>query len=150
MHSRALGNILRIGRCCRLYRRRALRDLDLLPAQHLLLSHVCRRPGLAQEGLAGTLYLDKTTVAHQLNKLEELGYIRRESAPEDGRCRRIYPTEKGLEVYPRIHGAFEDFTAGLLEGLGEADRAELDRLTELLFRNAARMAERDKPGGEQA
>ena len=149
MRSRALGNILRISRCCHLYRRRALRDTDLNPAQHLLLSHVCLRPGLAQEGLAGTLYLDKTTVTHQLNKLEDMGYIRRESAPEDGRCRRIYPTEKGEKVYPRVHKVFEDFTAGLLAGLSEADREELERLMELLCRNAARMAE-EKPGGETA
>lgn len=136
MHSRVLGNILRIGRCCQMYRRQALRDTDLHPAQHLLISHICRRPGLAQEELIAELYLDKTTVAHQLMKLEEQGYIRREASAEDARCRRIYPTEKAEEIYPRVHGVFEEFTAGILAGLSEAEQEELERLTEILRRNA--------------
>ena len=144
MHSRALGNILRIGRCCKLYRRQALRDTDLHPAQHLLISHICRRPGLAQEELIGELVLDKTTVAHQLMKLEEQGYLRREAAAEDGRCRRIYPTEKAISVYPRIHKTFEDFTEGILTGLSEEEQAELERLTEILRRNAMRLVEPER------
>ena len=146
MHSRVLGNILRIGRCCQMYRRQALRDTDLQPAQHLLISHICRRPGLAQEELIAELYLDKTTVAHQLMKLEEQGYIRREAAAEDGRCRRIYPTEKAAEVYPRVHGVFEDFTAGILDGLSEEEQEELERLTEILRRNALRLTEPERGG----
>ena len=144
MHSRALGNILRIGRCCKLYRKQALRDTDLHPAQHLLISHICRRPGLAQEELIEELYLDKTTVAHQLMKLEEQGYLRREPSAEDGRCRRIYPTEKAETVYPRIHGVFEDFTAGILAGLTEEEQQELERLTEILRRNALRLVEPER------
>ena len=139
MQSRALGNILRIGRCCKLYRQRALRDTDLHPAQHLLISYVCRRPGLAQEELISALYLDKTTVAHQLMKLEEQGYIRREAPAEDGRCRRVYPTEKAEAVYPRIHRVFEDFTEGILAGLSAEEQAELERLTERMRQNALRL-----------
>ena len=141
MRSRVLGNILRIGRCCKLYRKRALKDTELLPAQHLLLSYICRRPGLAQEGLAGTLILDKTTVAHQLVRLEELGYILRRPSAEDGRCRLLYPTEKGEAVYPLIHGTFEAFTAGLLEGFTEEERQTLETLTERLFQNARKLLE---------
>ena len=143
MHSQVLGNILRIGRCCKLYRKRALKDTDLLPAQHLLLSYICRRPGLAQEELAGTLFLDKTTVAHQLIKLEEQGYIRRQPSANDGRCRLLYPTRRGEEVYPLIHGTFEDFTAGILEGFTEEERQTLETLTERLFRNAQRLLEEE-------
>ena len=69
-------------------------------------------------------------------KLEEQGYIRREASAEDARCRRIHPTEKAEEIYPRVHGVFEEFTAGILAGLSEAEQEELERLTEILRRNA--------------
>lgn len=141
MHSRTLGNILSIGRCCKLYRARALGDTALRPAQQMLLSLVCRRPGLAQEELISDLRLDKTTVAHQLTKLEEEGYIRREIPAEDGRCRRIYPTEKAEAVYPQIHEAFESFTEAILAGLSESEQAELGRLTDHLRRNALALLE---------
>jgi DNA-binding MarR family transcriptional regulator len=147
MESHVLGNILRIGRCCQLYRRRELRDTDLHPAQHLFISHICRRPGLAQEELIGELRLDKTTVTHQLTKLEEQGYIRREAPAEDGRCRRVYPTEKAEAVYPRIHGVFEDFTEGILAGFSDEEQAELERLTERLRTNALRLTEPERGTG---
>ena len=148
MRSRALGDILSVGRCCKLYRARSLGDTELRPAQQMLLSHVCRRPGLAQEELISALYLDKTTVAHQLMKLEEQGYIRREAPAEDGRCRLVYPTEKASAVYPRIHEAFEGFTAAILAGLDESEQAELERLTEHLRRNALALLEPE--GGKEA
>ena len=148
MESRVLGNILRVGRCCQLYRKRALGDTDLRPGQHLFISHICLRPGLAQEELIGELYLDKTTVAHQLMKLEQQGYIRREAPAEDGRCRRVYPTEKALAVYPRVRQTFREFTEGILEGLGEEDLAELERLMALLRQNALRLTE-DRGEGEK-
>ncbi|MBP5165905.1 MAG: MarR family transcriptional regulator [Oscillospiraceae bacterium] len=136
MRSRALGDILCIGRCFKIYRARSLADTELRPAQQMLLSHVCRRPGLAQEELISALYLDKTTVAHQLMKLEEQGYIRREAPAEDGRCRKVYPTQKALDIYPRIREAFELFTESILAGFGEEDRAELEKLTDRLRANA--------------
>ncbi len=146
MQSRTLGNILSIGRCCRLYRAGSLGDTELRPAQQMLLSHVCRRPGLAQEELIAALGLDKTTVAHRLMKLEEQGYIRREAPAEDARCRLVYPTEKALAVYPRIRAAFERFTEGILTGLSESEQAELERLTELLRRNALALLEPEGGG----
>lgn len=148
MHSRALSNILRIGRYCKAYRRQALRDTDLHPAQHLLISQICRRPGLAQEALITELYLDKTTVTHQLNKLEEQGYIRRQAPAEDGRCRQIWPTEKAEEIYPLVHAVFERFTEGILEGFSPEEQAELERLTERLRTNALRLLEPER--GEKA
>ena len=148
MHSRTLGNILSIGRCCKVYRARALEDTALRPAQQMLLSFVCRQPGLAQEELISALRLDKTTVAHQLMKLEEEGYIHREVPAEDGRCRRVYPTEKAGAIYPRIHEAFERFTAAILAGLSEGEQAELERLTERLRGNALSLLETE--GGKEA
>ena len=141
MRNRTLGNILRTSRCFRLYCRRALGDTELKPAQQLMLSHICRRPGMAQEELSTVLILDKTTVAHQLVKLEALGYLTRSPAPEDGRCRRIYPTEKAEAVYPQIHEAFESFTEAILAGLSESEQAELGRLTDHLRRNALALLE---------
>ena len=147
MHSRTLGNILSVGRYCKIYRTRALEDTALRPAQQMLLSFVCRRPGLAQEELISDLHLDKTTVAHQLTKLEEEGYIRRVIPAEDGRCRLVYPTEKAAAVYPRIHEAFEGFTEAILAGLDESEQAALERLTEHLRRNA--LALLDGEGGKE-
>ena len=102
---------------------------------------------MPQEELSTVLILDKTTVAHQLVKLEAQGYLRRSPSPEDGRCRRVYPTEKGEAVYPRIREAFARFSEELLEGLSPEERETLERLSEKLLRNARRLTEDGRRGG---
>lgn len=147
MRSRTLGNIMRISRCCNTYRKQQLIKCPLNPSQHIYISYACRFPGCSQEQFASAICIDKTTVAHQLNRLEEAGYIERRVSPEDGRCRRIYPTKQAFDVYPEIHGAFEAFTEHILDGLTQEDRAELSRLTEILYQNALRLIQDTKTGG---
>lgn len=147
MPNNILGNILRISRSCNTYRREALPKVELYPALHLFITTTCRSPGLTQEQLAARFCLDRTTVAHQLNKLEKHGYIERRVSLEDARCRCIYPTEKAQLLFPSIHGAYVDFTEGLLEGLSEAEQAELSRLTDILNENAVRMMNRVRREG---
>ena len=146
MISRALGNILNIGRCCATYRKQQLKGLVLNPGQHLFITCICRHPGITQDRMAEALCIDKTTVAHRLARLETDGYIERRISPQDGRCRCVYPTAKALEVYPQVHGAFEQFTAQVLDGLSEQDKAELERLTELVRANAVRLIRQQKQG----
>lgn len=139
MRHRELGNLLRISRCFDSYRRQRLKDVDLFPALHLFVSHVCRHPGCNQESLVETLCVDKTTVAHHLAKLEEKGYITRQVAQDDARCRQVFPTEKALAVYPQLREAYDAFYEGLLENLSPEDREAVARLSEALYRNARSM-----------
>lgn len=139
MHNRALNNILRIERCFQTFRRQQLRDTDTTPVQQMMISFICRHPGKNQDEYAQLLCLDKTTVAHHLLKLEKQGYVDRQVSPEDGRARCIYPTQAALALYPRIHTAYEIFTAALLNGLSQEDQQELARLSEILYRNAVSM-----------
>lgn len=144
MRSRALGNIMRISRCCNTYRKQQLKEYPLNPAQHIYISYACSFPGCSQEQLVSAICIDKTTVAHQLNRLEEDGYIERRVSEEDGRRRCIYPTDKSLAIYPQVHGAYESFTQKILEGLSEQDRSELSRLTEILCQNAIHLIQETK------
>ena len=107
MQTRILGNLLRISRCFDTYRRQNLKEIDLYPALHTVVSFVCRNPGCIQEDLVRRLCLDKTTVAHHLLKLEEKGFIERRVSEEDARCRLVYPTEKAMQVFPQMHLAYE-------------------------------------------
>ena len=139
MRGLELGYLLRVSRCFDSYRRQQLKDVELYPALHLFVSHVCRHPGCAQEALGDALCVDKTTVAHHLARLEEKGYIERKPSPEDGRCRLVYPTEKATKLYPRLRAAYDAFYRGLLEDLCEEDRAQVERLGEMLYRNAKKL-----------
>jgi len=139
MKHRELGNLLRISRCFDSYRRQQLRDADIYPALHLFVSHICRHPGCNQETLVEALCVDKTTVAHHLARLEEKGYIERRVAEDDARCRRVYPTERALDIYPQLRRAYDTFYEGLLRDLSPEDRETVARLSEILYQNAKAM-----------
>ena len=139
MKHRELGNLLRISRCFDSYRRQHLKDVDLYPALHLFVSHVCRHPGCNQETLVEALCVDKTTVAHHLAKLEEKGFIERRVAEDDARCRQVFPTQKALDIYPRLRSAYDAFYEGLLDSLSPEDREIVARLSETLYQNAKKM-----------
>lgn len=136
MHSRALHNILRIERCFQIYRRQQLRDTDTTPVQQMLISYICQHPGKSQDECAEFLCLDKTTVAHHLLKLEKMEYVDRQVSPEDGRARCVFPTQKALALFPRIHASYETFMSAFLSGLSHQDQQELTRLSEILYQNA--------------
>ena len=146
MLSEAIRYIMRIGRCDIMYRvQHPLAD-DLSGVQHLYLVHACSNPGDTQEHFAHDICVDKTTVAHQLQRLERSGYIRRTPDSEDGRCRCVYPTEKTQALLPLLYADAEAFTAAALDGLTAEEQRELARLTKKVWENARRLVyESDAP-----
>lgn len=150
MSGRALGNVLNISRCFSTYRLRQHKELPLHPGHHLLIICVCRTPGITQDGIAETLCLDKTTVAHRVAKLEQTGYVERRPLPGDARCRCVYPTGKAQQLYPQLHREFETFAEQLMRGLTEQEQAELIRLTEKVRANARQLLRQQRiPAAEK-
>lgn len=141
MLSKALGNILAIGRCHNTYQRQNAVDNDLVPIQNFLISCICREPGCTADSLARRYGLHKTRVTHLLNALAEKEYIRREVSEKDARCRLLFPTQKALDVYPAIHEGFESFTGQILRGLTDEDIVQLTRITSIMKENAFRAIE---------
>ena len=142
-----IGNIMRISRCFTTFRKLRYPEVELRPNQQLLVSCICRQPGKTQDEYAAMLCLDKTTVAHLMQRLEEMKMISRQASAKDARCRCVYPTAAALEIFPTIHSAYETFRDAAMEGLSESEQAELLRLTEIFYRNAVELIE--KKGAEE-
>lgn len=87
---------------------------------YMILLHVDRNPGHSQDSVATHLYLDKCNVARKVKRLEELGYIYRETDPEDRRQNKLFVTERGRELAPTIRRYLgqwgDEVTAGLTVG----------------------------------
>ncbi len=148
MEYRAIGNIMRISRCFTTFRKLRCPELELRPHQQLLVSYICRLPGRSQEEYAAMLCLDKTTVAHLMQRLEDMGLITRQVSQKDARCRCAYPTAAAMEIYPAIHSAYEAFRDAAMQGLSETEQEELLRLTEIVYRNAVELTKKTEAAGE--
>ncbi|MDF2536111.1 MAG: MarR family transcriptional regulator [Bacillales bacterium] len=76
------------------------KEYDLTKGQYLYLVRVCENPGIIQEKLAEMIKVDRTTAARAIQKLETQGFIEKKDDLDNKKIKKLYPTEKGLEVYP--------------------------------------------------
>lgn len=109
----------------RMHRKEADRHVSLTglhPTRHRVLMYLSRKGGsLKQKEIAERFELTPAAVAQTLDKLEEMGYVRRVSSESDGRCNRIELTEKGLETAEESAKAFEKLDRRLLAGISEEE-----------------------------
>lgn len=115
-----------ISRSQAVYRHSKVSATDLQSGHYAYALVVCRQPGRSQEELARELCVNKSTVARNLNYLEETGYVIRQALPEDKRQFSVFPTEKLLAVLPEIKKASEEWMALLSEGIPAEELAVFD------------------------
>ena len=102
-----------------------LREHGLSGAMYMILLHVDRHPGASQDSIANHMYIDKCNVARRTKKLEELGYIRRETDQADRRQNNLYLTDKGRELVPVIKTYLSQWGQGMTESLSEKEKDTL-------------------------
>ena len=127
-----------ISRSQAIYRHSRISAADLQTGHYAFALAICREPGRSQEELARELCINKSTVARNLNFLEEKGYISRAPLPSDRRQFAVTPTEKMLAVLPEIKQASGEWMVLLSEGIPQE---ELDIFNSVLERMQARARE---------
>ncbi|MBE6789266.1 MAG: MarR family transcriptional regulator [Ruminococcaceae bacterium] len=127
-----------ISRSQAIYRHSRVSADDLQGGHYAFVLAVCRQPGRSQEELARELCVNKSTVARNLNYLEEKGYILRQPFKNDKRQFSVLPTEKMLAVLPEVRAASAEWMTLLSEGI---EQDELDIFNSVLSRMQARARE---------
>lgn len=74
---------------------RRLRQYDLTPAQARTLLYLSHHPQDRQRELGEYLRVEPSTVNGIVERLEQKQLLQRRADQEDGRCRRLFITEKG-------------------------------------------------------
>lgn len=120
-----------ISRSQAVYRHSRVLADDLQSSQYAFILAICREPGRSQEDLARELCVNKSTVARNINCLEEKGYVTRTPLPQDKRQFSVFPTEKALCVLPKIKAASSEWMRLLSEGISQT---ELDIFDSVLTR----------------
>ena len=109
-----------ISRCQASYRKMML-DGDFAPGYHVYALAICRHPGRSQDELAASLCINKSTIARGIEWLLEKGYVRREPKPEDKRSLLIYPTDKMLQIYPKVKAIADSWNEILTDDISEEE-----------------------------
>ncbi|MBR7101636.1 MAG: MarR family transcriptional regulator [Clostridia bacterium] len=94
---------------CQLSYRSEMTSNELLGCHHPFVLAICRKPGMTQDEISRELCLNKSTVARALIQLEEKGYVKRESKPDDKRSVIVFPTDKMTQILPTVKKIADNF-----------------------------------------
>ena len=136
-----------ISRSQAIYRSNKITFKDLQSSHYAFVLAICRVPGRSQEELAQELCVNKSTVARNLNYLEEKGYIMREPLKWDKRQFSVHPTEKMLASLPEIKKASEEWMELLSEGIPKDELLIFNSVLDRMERKAGEIIERQEGQG---
>jgi DNA-binding MarR family transcriptional regulator len=108
--------------------RRALKTLDLTPAQFSVLRVIESNPGLSQARVAEALAIERARLVQMIDRLEAMGRVQRARSATDRRSHALYLTATGSELIARAQGAFEEHERNVTERLGAKNKDDLMRI----------------------
>jgi DNA-binding MarR family transcriptional regulator len=106
--------------------------LDAPPAQVRLLAQISELGPARIGDLAVADHTSQPTMTGQVRRLEERGWVRRTSDPDDARAALITITAQGAEVLAAARRSRAQALRPVLDQLGAADRARLRDAVDLL------------------
>ncbi len=120
-----------------------VRDLGLTGPQARLLLSLERYPNENQVFYAERLEIEPITLTRIVDRLEEAGWIERQSDPADRRARILHLTDKSRSTVTRLRASVEALFEDMLGGFDPAEREIFARLLERIADNllAARQPE---------
>lgn len=138
---RSLGFLLHdVSRLLRKRFDRRARAIGLGRAQWSVLAHLSRKEGINQAALADILEIEPITLVHQLDRLEDAGWIERRLDAADRRVRLLHITPGGRKILEKMHDLGAEVRA---EALGGVSTAEHEALIDTLLKIKGNLSERE-------
>ncbi|GGB58136.1 MarR family winged helix-turn-helix transcriptional regulator [Fictibacillus barbaricus] len=125
------------------------KEYDLTKGQYLYLVRICENPGIIQEKLAEMIKVDRTTTARAIKKLEINSFIEKKEDKHNKKIKKLFPTEKGKNVFPFIkrENDYSNFVA--LEGFSEREVETIFNLLQRVRKNIEKDWEFVKKGNKR-
>lgn len=113
--------------------RRLIRGLNAAGFEGLSLPHMAVLQFPGPDGARPTTLAERAGMSKQamnqlLRSLEDLGYIARSDAPDEGRARIVRCTKRGRAAYAKIHDLLREIEREWIAELGAKDFAQLKAL----------------------
>ncbi|MFJ7994811.1 MarR family winged helix-turn-helix transcriptional regulator [Peribacillus frigoritolerans] len=125
------------------------KEHDLTKGQYLYLVRICENPGIIQEKLAEMIKVDRTTAARAIKKLEINGFIEKKEDKHNKKIKKLFPTEKGKNVYPFIKRENDYSNIVALEGFSEREVENISDLLQRVRKNVEKDWEFVKKGNKR-
>ncbi|MGZ9793812.1 MarR family winged helix-turn-helix transcriptional regulator [Bacillus atrophaeus] len=111
------------------------KEYNLTKGQYLYLVRICENPGIIQEKLAEMIKVDRTTAARAIKKLEMNGFIEKVDDEHNKKIKKLFPTEKGENVFPVIKRENDHSNSVALAGFSEGEAEIILHLLQRIRKN---------------
>lgn len=125
--------ITKISREAQRYARLSLQGTDLGTSEHECLNYIRKNKGISQEKLSAFLNIDKAAVARMVANLEKKGYLYRIQDENDKRSKKLFVTDKVIQIKNISSSGESIFYEWLLEGIDEKRTAVFLNVLEELY-----------------
>lgn len=129
--------INRISRCSSLFKNGKLEHEGLNVYQHVYIRNICKEPGISQDYLAKSIYVNKSSVTRQLALLEQNGFITRTPSDKDRRVMQVFPTKKAFNILPEIKKLSAEWESAITADLTDKERGLILPILERIMEKAA-------------
>ncbi|WP_353856206.1 MarR family winged helix-turn-helix transcriptional regulator [Bacillus sp. Bos-x628] len=125
------------------------KEYELTKGQYLYLVRICENPGIIQEKLAEMIKIDRTTAARAIKKLEMNGFIEKKEDAHNKKIKKLFPTEKGVNVYPFIKRENDYSNIMALKGFSEKEAETIFNFLQRIRKNVEEDWEFVKKGNKR-
>ncbi len=136
-----IRDMLEISRCGVQYRSDALAPMGLKSIHASYLTEICANPGISQDKLARLICINKSNVARQVAVLEEDGFITRSPSAADKRVIELFPTQKTLDLLPRLNEILLCWETCITRDLSEGEKEQITLLLRKMSQRATQYME---------
>lgn len=105
-----------------------LDQYGLYIGQPRFLFALAEQPGMSQAQLSQRLSLSKETVSVTLRRLEQAGFVRRESSDQDKRIKLLYLSDSAELVMPKLRKEFNIINESMFSLLDSEEKVILESL----------------------
>ncbi len=131
MHLIKLNN--KIFRTTQVYLDKVLKEYELSSGSYPYLLTLAENEGISQNKISKELGHDKAMSARTITKLIKLGYFNRKEDEDDSRAYKLYLTEKGKDVIPKVIDKIRKLIDIITRDLNEEEKiTTMDSLDKIL------------------
>ncbi|MEX0773918.1 MAG: MarR family transcriptional regulator [Balneolales bacterium] len=132
----SIGKLISIlHRKSRVYFLRELKPLRIGSGEVKIFSYLAHEPGATQQEITNYFKLDKGTVSYLIKRMDEHGYVRKESDPEDRRSSKLYLTANAQKKEKEIQKVFSGWTELLINGFTKEEEKQAFEIMERMIDN---------------
>jgi DNA-binding MarR family transcriptional regulator len=114
-----------IDRYGQMYMERKYQKYGIGHGQAKFLLLLYEKDGVSQDTLAYQLRMDKATTARAIQKLECVGFVRRQPSKEDRRMNLVYLTEEAIKIEQEIKAIRSTWTDVITKGFSGEEKEQL-------------------------